>query len=112
MNYKGGVNMQSPQWVQDLAMECAAQTPEDMQTLNLKKVVIPKPGDIVIMVSEESEIKYQKVRIEGGQFFDPTYGRVSNWWCWREIDDDGNVANKISAGYGNFYVGGGRKESE
>jgi hypothetical protein len=32
-----------------------------------------------------------KVMITGGCYLDPTYGRVSNYWTWRRINEDGTL---------------------
>lgn len=41
----------------------------------------------------------RKVKIISGYFLDPTYGRVSNWWSWREVKKNGKLG-KIENGYG------------
>lgn len=39
------------------------------------------------------------VEIVSGQFLDPTYSRVSNFWRWREVLEDGSLGPEES-GYG------------
>jgi hypothetical protein len=39
------------------------------------------------------------VKILQGCYFDPVYGRVSNWWTWQRINADGSMGKKTS-GYG------------
>jgi len=41
----------------------------------------------------------KKVIIVSGCFLDPVYGRVSNWWTWREVLEDGSYG-KEESGYG------------
>lgn len=41
----------------------------------------------------------RKVKITGGFFLDPTYGRVSNFWHWREVKTNGKLG-KEECGYG------------
>ncbi len=40
-----------------------------------------------------------KVKIIDGCYLDPTYGRVSNWWTWKQVKQDGSLGKKAS-GYG------------
>lgn len=39
------------------------------------------------------------VKIIDGQFLDPTYGRLSNWWTWKEVLSNGELG-KSESGYG------------
>lgn len=39
------------------------------------------------------------VKIISGQYLDPIYGRVSNFWTWQRVNDDGSLGEKES-GYG------------
>jgi hypothetical protein len=39
------------------------------------------------------------VKISGGCFLDPTYGRTSNFWFWNEVMPDGSLG-KDEKGYG------------
>lgn len=39
------------------------------------------------------------VKIVSGCYLDPVYGRVSNWWTWRPVADDGTLGAEES-GYG------------
>lgn len=41
----------------------------------------------------------RKVKIIEGQYLDPVYGRVSNFWSWREVKKNGKLG-KIENGYG------------
>jgi hypothetical protein len=41
----------------------------------------------------------RKVKIIDGTFLDSTYGRVSNWWTWREVKKNGKLG-KEESGYG------------
>ena len=41
----------------------------------------------------------RKVKIIDGYFLDPIYGRVSNFWTWREVFENGKLGKKES-GYG------------
>jgi hypothetical protein len=40
------------------------------------------------------------VEIIDGQFLDPTYGRLSNFWWWREVFPDGSISLTEESGYG------------
>lgn len=39
------------------------------------------------------------VKVLSGCYLDPVYGRVSNWWTWQRINDDGTPGEEAS-GYG------------
>jgi hypothetical protein len=39
------------------------------------------------------------VKIISGCFLDPIYHRVSNWWTWQEVLEDGKLGEEES-GYG------------
>lgn len=39
------------------------------------------------------------VKVASGQYLDPTYGRVSNWWTWNEVLPDGSLG-PAESGYG------------
>jgi len=39
------------------------------------------------------------VKIIDGCFLDAIYGRVSNWWSWKEVKKDGTLGKK-EEGYG------------
>ena len=41
----------------------------------------------------------RRVKITGGQYLDPTNGRVSNFWSWREVKANGKLG-KEENGYG------------
>lgn len=41
----------------------------------------------------------RRVKVIDGYYLDPTYGRVSNWWSWREVLKRGGLG-KIESGYG------------
>lgn len=41
----------------------------------------------------------RKVKIKSGQFLDPTFGLVSNWWTWNEVLPDGKLGPD-EKGYG------------
>lgn len=43
--------------------------------------------------------KGYRVKIISGQFLDPTYGRVSNWWTWKRVRKGGKLGRAVS-GYG------------
>ena len=48
------------------------------------------------------EIKHpdgRTVKIKSGCFLDPIYGRVSNFWYWNEVLEDGSLG-KEENGYG------------
>lgn len=40
-----------------------------------------------------------KVKVISGCYLDPTYGRVSNWWTWSRVNEDGTLGSTES-GYG------------
>ena len=40
-----------------------------------------------------------QVKVLDGCYLDPVYGRVSNWWTWQRINEDGSPGEKAS-GYG------------
>ena len=39
------------------------------------------------------------VVVVSGTFLDPVYGRVSNWWTWKPVLDDGSLG-EAESGYG------------
>lgn len=39
------------------------------------------------------------VKVIEGRFLDPIYGRVSNFWTWREVKKGGRLGKK-ECGYG------------
>ena len=39
------------------------------------------------------------VKIISGRYLDPVYGRVSNWWTWQPVAEDGSLGQNES-GYG------------
>ena len=39
------------------------------------------------------------VVVVSGTFLDPVYGRVSNWWTWKPVLDDG-LLGEAESGYG------------
>ena len=39
------------------------------------------------------------VKIKSGYFIDPIYGRVSNFWRWNRVNDDGSLGEE-EHGYG------------
>lgn len=40
-----------------------------------------------------------EVLIVRGKFLDDKYGRVTNWWTWRRVNEDGTLGEEES-GYG------------
>lgn len=40
------------------------------------------------------------VEITSGYYLDPTYGRVSNFWTWRKVREDGTLGSHHYHGYG------------
>jgi len=40
------------------------------------------------------------VYITKGEYLDSTYGRLSNFWHWREVLQDGSLSNNEEHGYG------------
>lgn len=46
--------------------------------------------------------KHGKVLITSGSFYGDN-GRVSNFWCWRKVDSDGNTTGDIIGGYGTEF---------
>lgn len=40
------------------------------------------------------------VKILSGHFLDPVYGRLSNFWNWREVLPDGTLSETLESGYG------------
>lgn len=41
-----------------------------------------------------------RVKILSGCYFDPIYGRLSNWWDWVCVDEHGKRVGKPKSGYG------------
>lgn len=39
------------------------------------------------------------VKVLDGCYLDPIYNRVSNWWTWQRVNDDGTLGEPVS-GYG------------
>jgi len=52
-------------------------------------------------ISGEETQKSYPVLILSGQYLDSIYKRVSNFWKWQKINDDGSLG-EIENGYGNF----------
>ena len=43
-----------------------------------------------------------KVKVLKGCYLDPIYGRVSNWWTWARVNEDGTLGVQES-GYGQGF---------
>ena len=72
--------MKSPQFVQDIIHETYGS--------HLEVGMVTKHPD------------GRTVKIMEGQFLDPTYGRLSNFWYWQEVLSDGSLSSKKENGYG------------
>ena len=94
--------MKSEKWAQDIMLKYGAMTEDEDLKKGFKKICAPKPGDIVFYKNDEGQ--FQKVEIVSGQYLDSTYGRLSNFWYWKEIDENGNMSEETLHGYGNFFV--------
>lgn len=40
------------------------------------------------------------VKVLNGCYLDPIYGRVSNWWSWQRVGDNGELVGPVERGYG------------
>ena len=65
----------------------------------LSPISEPKRNSIMYIYKESKLIP---VLILDGCYTDPTFGRVSNWWTWQELDNELNLKEKVS-GYGGFF---------
>jgi len=59
----------------------------------------PAIGSVVIY--HESKEKCYPVYILDGYYLDPIYQRLSNFWQWRKVNEDGTLGEKEN-GYGLF----------
>ena len=51
-------------------------------------------GDIVLHPSGRT------VKIIDGEYLDSVYGRLSNYWSWREVLENGELSETTEHGYG------------
>ena len=94
--------MRAEKWVQDLTRKYGSMTNDEDLEKGYKKVCEPKIGEIIFYKNKEGG--FQKVKIISGQYLDSKYGRLSNFWYWTEINEDGAESNEEHSGYGNFFV--------
>jgi hypothetical protein len=101
--------MDSPEWAKKIVRDVYGQTPEEMLEKGYKRILEPNKGDVVYFHDTRGDGSIRAVKITGGYYFDPTFGRVSNFWDWNEMGDDGSVLEETNCGYGNFYIKKGSK---
>lgn len=72
--------------------------------MEAKQITSPATGTIVTHTGwrfEEDKNYPCDVYIESGCYLDSTFGRVSNYWTWRRVLEDGSLSESQS-GYGSF----------
>ena len=89
--------------VQNITRRVAGETPDNILSMGYSRLLEPKHDDVVYYKDKDNDV-FTKVRIVYGCYFDPKYGRVSNFWWWVSIDEMGNEAAETSHGYGDFYL--------
>jgi len=89
-------------WAQDLMREFGSKTNDEDLEKGYKKICEPKFGDIVFYKSKEGG--FQKVKIVSGQYLDSKYGRLSNYWYWVDVNENGSESKEERSGYGNFFI--------
>ena len=72
---------------------------EKQAVLRLKHVASPAIGSVVNY--HKSKEEHYPVYITSGYYLDPIYQRLSNFWTWHKINDDGTLG-EIEKGYGLF----------
>lgn len=87
--------------VQNLIRSSWGETSDYAKENGFQKVLEPTPRSIVYMIDDSGQFK--PIKIISGCFLDPTFGRVSNYWYWREFDESGNIIETECSGYGGFY---------
>jgi len=102
--------MRADKWAQDIVLKYGSITNDDDLEKGYKKVCIPKIGDVVFYKNKDE--LFQKVKILSGQYFDSEYGRLSNFWYWLEIDEDGVEFKEEHRGYGNFFIKTNQQDKE
>lgn len=60
----------------------------------------PNVNQLVWFCEDKADMRL--VIINSGQYLDPTYHRLSNFWYWQEVYTDGSLG-KEEHGYGHFY---------
>jgi len=94
--------MPSQQWVKDFIYKNAPKTPDHLIEQRYERVLEPNIGDSIFFENENGIL--QKIKIVSGQFLDSTYGRLSNFWYWNEVDEQGTESSQVYNGYGNFFI--------
>jgi hypothetical protein len=83
---------------------CVPPTEEEKKRINE-----PRANEVVWYIDNNKNKKL--VIINSGQYLDSTYHRLSNFWYWQEINEDGTLG-KEDSGYGNFCVYEGKYRVE
>ena len=94
--------MRAEKWVQDIIRSYGSMTSEYDLKKGYRKICEPNPGEIVFFKNDQG--LFNKVRIRSGQYFDSKYGRLSNFWRWTTIDDNGVESKEVFQGYGCFFT--------
>jgi len=102
--------MKAEKWVQDLMRKFGSKTNDEDLKNGYKKVCEPNFGDIVFYKNKEGV--FQKIKIVSGQYFDSQYGRLSNFWTWIVVNEDGSESKEKCNGYGNFFVKTNQQNAE
>jgi len=88
-------------WAQDLMREFGSKTEDEDLKNGYKKICEPKFGDIVFYKNKEGV--FRKIKIVSGQYFS-NHGRLSNFWYWVDVNEDGSESQEERSGYGSFFI--------
>jgi len=102
--------MRAEKWVQDLTRKFGSITDDEDKKHGYEKICEPKIGEIVYL--KKTEGVFQRVKILGGQYLDSKYGRLSNFWYWVEVSEDGEESKEEHKGYGNFFLRTNQQNAE
>jgi len=94
--------MRAEKWAQDLMRKFGSKTNDEDLEKGYKKICEPNFGDVVFYKNKEGA--FQKVKIVSGQYLDSKYGRLSNYWYWVDVNENGSESKVERSGYGNFFI--------
>ena len=98
-NQRGEQHMKET-WAQDIMRKFGSKTDDEDLKNGYKKICEPNFGDIVFFKNKEGA--FQKIKIVRGQYF--SNGRLSNFWYWVDVNEDGSESKEECSGYGNFFI--------
>lgn len=71
-----------------------------MHISTVHAIVDKYAGEKLVVGKQYIHPKDGLVQITSGYFYDPTYGRVSNFWHWQKVLKDGTLDGVDRHGYG------------